>query len=78
MKFNQIRNRSIMNDLDQMAEEDVLIYDDEQLKVISDFNRVLHLYGLKIDYSDDLINSGFRFSNPMAKKICGCGSSFGV
>ena len=61
-----------------MSDEDIQIYDDDNLKVIADFNSVLHLYGLKIDYSDDLIQSGFRFSNPMAKKTCGCGSSFSV
>ena len=59
-----------------MNEEDLLIFNEKQLRVITDFNSVLHLYGLKIDYSDDLIQSGFRFSNPMAKKTCGCGSSF--
>lgn len=63
---------------DKMTDDDILIYEDKQLKVIADFNSVLHLYGLKIDYSDDLIQSGFRFSNPMAKKTCGCGASFSV
>ena len=63
---------------DKMTDEDIQIYTDKQLKVIADFNSVLHLYGLKIDYSDDLIQSGFRFSNPMAKKTCGCGSSFSI
>ena len=63
---------------DHMTEEDVMVYDDDQLKVIADFNSVLYLYGLKIDYSDDLIKAGFRFSNPMAKKSCGCGASFSV
>lgn len=63
---------------DQMTEEDILVYEDDKLKVIADFNSVLYLYGLKIDYSDDLIKAGFRFSNPMAKKSCGCGASFSV
>ena len=34
------------------------------------------LDGLEIDYSDDLIRSGFRFKNPRAGGSCGCGSSF--
>jgi Fe-S cluster assembly iron-binding protein IscA len=29
-----------------------------------------------VDYSDDLIRSGFRFTNPHAKGSCGCGASF--
>ncbi len=61
---------------EKMNEDDLLIYDEKQLRVITDFDSVLHLYGLKIDYSDDLIKSGFRFSNPMAQKTCGCGASF--
>ena len=63
---------------DKMGEEDIEIFSDNDLRVIADFNSVLHLYGLIIDYSDDLIHSGFRFTNPMAKKTCGCGSSFSV
>lgn len=63
---------------DIMTDDDILIYQDKQLKMIADFNSVLHLYGLRIDYSNDLIKSGFRFSNPMAKKACGCGASFSV
>lgn len=59
-----------------MTDDDILIYDDKEIRVIADFNSVLYLYGLKIDYSDDLIKAGFRFSNPMAKKSCGCGASF--
>ena len=61
-----------------IAEEDVVVFDEDNLKVIADLNSVLHLYGLKIDYSDDLIKAGFRFSNPMAKKSCGCGASFSL
>jgi len=63
---------------DKMTDDDLLIYDNNKLKVIADFNSVLYLYGLQIDYSDDLINAGFRFANPMAKKSCGCGASFEV
>ena len=34
------------------------------------------LDGLHIDFSDDLIRSGFRFTNPNASGSCGCGASF--
>jgi iron-sulfur cluster assembly accessory protein len=63
---------------DKMTEDDILIYESERLKVIADFNSVLYLYGLQVDYSDDLIKAGFRFNNPMAQKSCGCGASFKV
>ena len=39
---------------------------------------LLYLYGLQLDYSDELIGGGFKFSNPNAETSCGCGKSFGV
>lgn len=36
----------------------------------------IFLEGFEIDYSDDLVKSGFRFKNPNASGSCGCGSSF--
>ena len=36
------------------------------------------LEGLEIDYSDHLVQGGFKFRNPNAKSTCGCGKSFGV
>ena len=38
----------------------------------------LYLYGLQLDYSDELIGGGFQFTNPNADTSCGCGKSFGV
>ncbi|MCJ8281054.1 MAG: iron-sulfur cluster assembly accessory protein, partial [Rivularia sp. ALOHA_DT_140] len=29
-------------------------------------------------YSEDLMGGGFRFYNPKAETICGCGNSFSV
>ena len=46
------------------------------LRVVSDPDSAEYLEGLVIDYSDDLIRSGFRFTNPNASGCCGCGSSF--
>lgn len=34
------------------------------------------LDGLHVDYSDDLMGGGFRYSNPNAEQTCGCGTSF--
>ena len=48
------------------------------VRILADRNSSQHVDGLEIDYSDDLINLGFRFSNPNASKACGCGSSFAV
>lgn len=39
---------------------------------------LLYLFGLQLDYSDELIGGGFKFSNPNASSSCGCGTSFSV
>ena len=37
-----------------------------------------YLSGVQIDFSDDLMDTGFKFSNPNADSACGCGTSFGM
>ncbi len=61
-----------------LGEADELVYDAGGLRVVSDKVSALYLDGLQIDFSDDLIHSGFRFSNPKASHTCGCGASFQV
>jgi iron-sulfur cluster assembly protein len=61
-----------------LGEADELVYDADGLRVISDKGSALYLDGLQIDFSDDLIHSGFRFTNPKASHTCGCGASFKV
>lgn len=36
------------------------------------------LQGMTIDFSDALIDGGFKFINPNATDTCSCGTSFGV
>jgi len=49
-------------------QNNVLIYIDPQSMPLLD--------GVAIDFADSLTQSGFTFSNPNAKKTCGCGKSF--
>ena len=56
----------------------LLQYAGEQLKCVVDAKSMLYLYGLELDYSNELIGGGFKFFNPNAEESCGCGSSFGV
>ena len=63
---------------DQKTPFDIVLFDEDGVTVVSDRNSASHLDGLEIDYSDDLINMGFRFANPNAGKACGCGASFAV
>ncbi|MCA9539546.1 MAG: iron-sulfur cluster insertion protein ErpA [Myxococcales bacterium] len=38
----------------------------------------LYLMGTEIDYVDSLAGAGFKFTNPNARRTCGCGESFSV
>ena len=39
---------------------------------------VPYLKGTRIDYSNSLMEGGFKFINPNATSSCGCGTSFGI
>lgn len=51
---------------------------EENIFCVIDAKSLLYLYGLRLDYSTDLIGGGFKFENPSAESTCGCGLSFGV
>jgi iron-sulfur cluster assembly protein len=34
------------------------------------------LAAIQIDFAQDLMGGGFRFHNPQAMKVCGCGNAF--
>lgn len=57
---------------------DQTLLDHEDLRVVADEGSRVFLDGLNIDFSDDLVQAGFRFTNPRAAKSCGCGASFAL
>ena len=61
---------------DQIKDVDDIYYQEGVLRIVSDKVSSIYLDGLTIDFSDDLIEPGFRLSNKNAKGSCGCGSSF--
>jgi len=38
----------------------------------------LYLMGTQVDFVDSLAGAGFKFTNPNARRTCGCGESFSV
>ena len=48
------------------------------IRIVSDAASRQYLDGLSIDYSDDLIDGGLKFSNEKAVNTCGCGASFNL
>ena len=47
-------------------------------RVVVDSKSVLYLRGTKLDYSDEMVGGGFKFSNPNASTSCSCGESFSI
>lgn len=47
-------------------------------KILIDPKSLLFVIGTEIDFVDEGLESGFKFSNPNAKSICGCNKSFRV
>ena len=52
------------------------VFEKDGVKLICDPKSYLYLSGTVLDFSDGLNGTGFVFSNPNAKRTCGCGSSF--
>ena len=52
------------------------VFEQDGVKILIDAKSHLYLDGMTIDYKNSLMGGGFEFSNPNAKKSCGCGTSF--
>ncbi len=60
----------------EMRASDEVLYEDGDVRIVSDSGSAMFLDGLRVDYSSDLIKAGFRFLSPSGLKSCGCGASF--
>jgi iron-sulfur cluster assembly protein len=61
-------------DIKPRPTDQILNFDD--VKVFIDPKSLVFLDGMTLDWKDSLMQSGFVFENPNAKKSCGCGTSF--
>ena len=52
------------------------VFEHDGVHIYVDPKSLLHLRGMTLDYKESLMQSGFVFENPNAKKSCGCGTSF--
>jgi len=52
------------------------VFQFEDVQIFVDPKSMMFLEGMTLDWKDSLIQSGFAFENPNAKKSCGCGTSF--
>jgi|TARA_B100002003_G_C13716508_1_gene359108 iron-sulfur cluster assembly protein len=51
-------------------------FESNGLTIVCDLKSWLYLKNIEVDYSDDLLNGGFKIKNPNAERTCGCGTSF--
>ena len=56
---------------DQVIEQD-------GVRIFMDIKSQLFLAGSTLDYTKSLMDTGFKFVNPNAKRSCSCGESFSV
>lgn len=54
------------------------VFEQDGIKILVDAKSHLYLDGMTIDFKSGLVGGGFEFNNPLAKKSCGCGTSFSV
>ena len=47
-------------------------------QILVDTKSALYLRGTHLDYSDQMVAGGFKFTNPNAKSSCSCGESFSI
>ena len=52
------------------------VFEQDGVKLLVDAKSHLYLDGTTIDFASSVMGGGFQFSNPLAKKSCGCGTSF--
>mgnify|MGYP001216584052 FL=1 len=63
-------------DFEKSKKEFDKMFKSNGLTVLCDLKSWLYLKDVEIDYSDDLLNGGFKIKNPNAERTCGCGTSF--
>ena len=54
------------------------VFESQGVKLVVSAKNLPYLDGMEVDYAKQGLNEGFRFRNPNAKDLCGCGESFSV
>lgn len=65
-------------DFDNESKENDQIFNDNEVKVVTDLKSFLYLCNTTLEFSGGLNGKGFYFNNPNAARTCGCGESFAV
>ncbi|KQY14538.1 iron-sulfur cluster insertion protein ErpA [Rhizobium sp. Root482] len=65
-------------DLVGNADDDDLILEKGDAKVLIDSLSLVYMSGSEIDFVDNLLGQSFQIKNPNAVASCGCGTSFSL
>ncbi len=65
-------------DREPNGKDQVIYFANDSMKLLVPFASYVYLMNTEIDFSNDLLNGGFKFGNPQANRTCGCGTSFSV
>ena len=65
-------------DLADAAEEDDLVLQKGDARVLIDSLSLVYMGGSEIDFVDNLMGQSFQIYNPNAIASCGCGTSFTI
>lgn len=85
--FYELEMKDLARDLDSQPSEDdsqgtnstgYNLVEIDGIEIAIDSRYSEYIENLTIDYAQDLMGGGFRFHNPQAKNVCGCGISFAI
>ena len=65
-------------DFDNESKPNDQIFEDKDIKLVTDLKSFLYLCNTTLEFSDGLNGKGFYFNNPNAERECGCGESFAI
>jgi iron-sulfur cluster assembly protein len=69
---------SYQMDFDNEGKPNDQIFEDNNVKIVTDLKSFLYLCNTTLEFSGGLDGKGFYFNNPNAARTCGCGESFAV
>ncbi|GLR61861.1 iron-sulfur cluster insertion protein ErpA [Rhizobium indigoferae] len=65
-------------DLADRIDDDDIIVEKNDAKVLIDSLSLVYMAGSEIDFVDNLLGQSFQIKNPNAVASCGCGTSFSI
>ena len=65
-------------DFDKEPRKGDQVMEFDGIRIFLDIKSQLFLAGTTLDYTESLMDTGFKFQNPNAKRSCSCGESFSV